>query len=615
VANKISTIIDIDAKKAIGALKDVEAGLDDGESASKRVATQLKAMAQVIESEIASSKGAVEALSNALGPEFVADLNASGGSVQMLVADLKTAGVAYDDVRADADELAAALKQVDAAGKTMGDSVKAGAKQASDGIDKVASSGDQSRSVLANMVGNSTQDMAGLGGVAGTLGMAMGQIGEYATEGGISLKNFTKLLGPMAAITAGTMLAAAAVKAIGAEAKEAKRELELAVEQQKLLADGQFEQAAQSLADEWKGTIDILARYGLGVGDLVDHLTGQRDITDTLRAKQDALSTSTVAAGENARLHATEIAKEKGELDALIENLNEGRTAHDNAAVSIQTNAERVNELTAALKGTDPELAKVRGSAEAAGEAMADYGAAAFGATAEIAGAAQATKDFDDSVSDLLGELSQEEAWLNLQDSMRQYIWDMASGKLSTDEQALATNRLKQEMLEYVGSLDTIPPEKKTEIVALVEQDKLKEAQVLIDDLSKPRNVPITFQITNSGDIIGNIPGAGGRRARGGRVAARSLYMVGENPDGTPNKTTELFIPDSPGTIIPAAQTQQMLAGGSGSAGGGGVVRASSGPPVNVTINTGLDPSAVIRAMRHYVRNNGNGELRTLVGL
>ncbi len=72
-------------------------------------------------------------------------------------------------------------------------------------IDKVRDSGDQSGSVLANMVGNSVQEVGELGGVAGPAGMALGQLAEYATEGNISLAGLATVAGPMACVSAAVL--------------------------------------------------------------------------------------------------------------------------------------------------------------------------------------------------------------------------------------------------------------------------------------------------------------------------------------------------------------------------------------------------------------------------
>lgn len=201
-------LIQGDSKNIVNELRQVEAGFDGTESAGKRLAAQMVALADGIEADLKDARSAVDVLGAALGTEFVADIERAGGSVDQLVLTLKQAGLTYDDIRADADALGDALKRTADAGRVAGADIDAGATTAQGGLDRVRDSGDQSRSVLANMVGNSTQDLAGLGGVAGTVGMALGQIGEYATEGGISLKNLAAVAGPMAAL-AGVMLVVA----------------------------------------------------------------------------------------------------------------------------------------------------------------------------------------------------------------------------------------------------------------------------------------------------------------------------------------------------------------------------------------------------------------------
>lgn len=55
-----------------------------------------------------------------------------------------------------------------------------------------------------------------------------------------------------------------------------------------------------------------------------------------------------------------------------------------------------------------------------------------------------------------------------------------------------------------------------------------------------------------------------GQRAAGGPVKAGMPYFVGENPDGSLNSTSELFVPNSSGRIVNSRDLQDML-GSSGS--------------------------------------------------
>lgn len=63
-------------------------------------------------------------------------------------------------------------------------------------------------------------------------------------------------------------------------------------------------------------------------------------------------------------------------------------------------------------------------------------------------------------------------------------------------------------------------------------------------------------QLQASGFPSLNIPGG---RASGGPVSANTPYFVGENPDGSLNSTSELFVPRSSGKIINSKDLQSSL--------------------------------------------------------
>lgn len=65
------------------------------------------------------------------------------------------------------------------------------------------------------------------------------------------------------------------------------------------------------------------------------------------------------------------------------------------------------------------------------------------------------------------------------------------------------------------------------------------------------------------GSLVNQLRNAfGGFRAAGGPVTAGQAYVVGDNPDGSLNRTSELFVPKQSGTIIPAGATRDILGGG-----------------------------------------------------
>ena len=70
-------------------------------------------------------------------------------------------------------------------------------------------------------------------------------------------------------------------------------------------------------------------------------------------------------------------------------------------------------------------------------------------------------------------------------------------------------------------------------------------------------------------------------KASGGSVSAGMPYVVGDNPDGSINRTSELFVPSTNGQIFSAKDLQKAIAGGFQGAGGGGMVNN-----INVNVTT-----------------------------
>jgi len=109
-----------------------------------------------------------------------------------------------------------------------GTPVELDTRPAVSGLDNVGKSADSSRSVLANMVGNATQDLGALGGVAGSAGVAIGQMGEYMVDAassgdklGTILRNFAVVAGPIALIAAAIQVASGLMAEQAAEAEAA----------------------------------------------------------------------------------------------------------------------------------------------------------------------------------------------------------------------------------------------------------------------------------------------------------------------------------------------------------------------------------------------------------
>jgi hypothetical protein len=167
---------------------------------------------------------AAEALGRALGPELAAKADTAG-----IVGELRQMGLTIDEIKGNADQLAGKLREMSDA--DVGGKLGKGLGTARGEIDEMNKSADSSKSVLANMVGNTTQDLGELGGVAGSAGVAIGQMGEYMADAlsagdklGTVLRNFATVFGPIAALTlvVGTVTNMLGEQAAAAEASEAR---------------------------------------------------------------------------------------------------------------------------------------------------------------------------------------------------------------------------------------------------------------------------------------------------------------------------------------------------------------------------------------------------------
>lgn len=129
--------------------------------------------------------------------DLVADLDrldANDPQVDVNVASIRELEDGLERISAKAKEINGTPIQLDTGG-------------AKTGVDDLGRSADSSKSVLANMVGNATQDLGALGGVAGSAGVAIGQMGEYMVDAANSgdkvsavLGNFTKVAAPIGLI-------------------------------------------------------------------------------------------------------------------------------------------------------------------------------------------------------------------------------------------------------------------------------------------------------------------------------------------------------------------------------------------------------------------------------
>ena len=172
-------------------------GFDDAESAGTKALATLGSKLDDLEAEFKGTASAVKAIGANLGDGF------DSSRIEAMVGDLRKMGLTFDEITQDAKQFADVVERAD--GIKL-DAVNSGLTNVGKNLEHAGVEGDQTKSVLANMAGNTAQDLGELGGVVGTLGVGIGQLAEYATEGNISMSELAKLAGPMAGLAGASLL-------------------------------------------------------------------------------------------------------------------------------------------------------------------------------------------------------------------------------------------------------------------------------------------------------------------------------------------------------------------------------------------------------------------------
>ena len=367
------------AKKAAAELKKLEKPIE----LDADVSGVLGALDQVI-AEMKSTATAADALGRALGPEMAGKADLGG-----VVTDLRQMGATFDDITADADKYAAKLKEL--ADADVGGKLGANLGTARGKTDELRDSARGANSALANMVGNATQDLGVLGGVAGSAGVAIGQMGEYAADAalggeklGSALGSMAKVAGPIGAISA--VLATISTIMGGIKAKDAF-EAGVVEDFNEALKEG--ETIIQSMHDTLRETGQLMFETGAGGGGGMLGLGSKaRDLVPVF----EDLGFSTeewLAMLEDPR----------GSAERMIAQMEALGTGSIDQQVALEAAAEGL--LTYADAGDKAKLADERRKAivEELGPAIDITGIAAKGMAGAIEDGADAVKTADDNTA------------------------------------------------------------------------------------------------------------------------------------------------------------------------------------------------------------------------
>lgn len=98
-----------------------------------------------------------------------------------------------------------------------------------------------------------------------------------------------------------------------------------------------------------------------------------------------------------------------------------------------------------------------------------------------------------DAARQLAGELDDTKAWVNAQRAVETYKAKIGDSNASLLDKRAALADVKSALLDYVTSLEGVPAEKQTQIIALLEQNKIDEAEAAINNLVRDRFVPVSI--------------------------------------------------------------------------------------------------------------------------
>lgn len=437
------------ASSAKSELKKVDKALDDNRTAAQAFGDFLGNLADDIDAELTGVKAAAERLGQALGPELTAKADP-----REVVMEMRRLGIELDDIAANADHVAAKLKQLDDVKiRHAGTS----ARVASGDFDRLRDSSDQSRSVLANFAGNTAQDIGQIGGAAGSAGVLIGQLAEYAVDGNIALGQLVKFVGPIAALAVvGGKLASEWQK--NAETSQFMREqvegltealgetASAAEAVQKVLEDtGKIE---LRIFDETRDVTADMAALGLTVEQFAQLVAGSKtgidEWADRMRAAgADAEILDEVVLAAQQQHHNLAGAQERAAINAKVfgdaekdaadktseanDKIERGRRAMDDAGGSASSFEGR-------LQGVAREEKYVADKAAEAAQGIRDL-------RTEVVQGLSGFHDYESAGLALADQL------IDLKKSTDEYNKGVEDGTLKGDEQAQALIDLRQQQI------------------------------------------------------------------------------------------------------------------------------------------------------------------------
>lgn len=343
---------------------------------------------------------------------------------------------AIRDLESDLERINGKIREID------GTPVTLDTTSARRNVDDLGASAGSSKSVLANMVGNTVQDLGALGGVAGSAGVAIGQMGEYMADAASSgdkfsdiLKNFGTVAAPLAGLAAITF-------AIGEWQKQmakAKQEAEDLLKAQQGLRQGDTAAWVTELTTQYGSLIESLGAAGVSMTEFRAIVEQGPEAVDALKQRLDDAGVSTLLLGDGALTAG-------GQLDQLATQFGKNE-----ATLDAQDRVTReVADAYGLMVDASGNLVPAQEAAAAATQVVVDVLQAQLDAQQAVVDAQRAAADSQFALT------AAEDAWLDAADGYEQSMVDIAAAGGTAEQvarnQAVATNGATQEAIKMADA-------------------------------------------------------------------------------------------------------------------------------------------------------------------
>ena len=345
-------------------------------------------------------------------------------------------------------------------------------------------------------------------------------------------------------------------------ASEAKKAERMRLAQDKLadalgdvtLAVGEQVAALAPYIEKLADIVALTAKINPEVGSMGDQI---RSLAEAAENSGDAIA-YLVEKGWSVEKAEGIMAGYRAELEALPPTLEDAKEAND--------------KLAEAAKRVRTALMNASGQTREAKEAME--------------GMATATAEADREFDQLLGTIDNEQAWLDLLDTLDAYNATMTDSAATDREKTRASLSLKEALIQQLQAIDGLDKDVTSDVLTLIDQGSYDEAAWIIGELTKARDLIINPKL-GKGAAGSFVIKPGSQYAHGTKSAAPGMALVGE-------QGPELVMMGGGERVFTASETARMTSGGSG------------GGTYNITVNApSVDAEAVVRVLQEHIRRNG----------